>query len=202
MPFPPVLPTQTVQPALARQPLVPTLAFPSVWWTQGPPPRDAVDAPTFPERHDQACRNDERSALGAVAFITALRTAHLVCVVDAEFRTADGADPLERALARSSVLSVKLLTGTCPGADDWCRRVQKALATTPKTAVPEVRWKTTLKASRVLGVHDRFAIIDDELWHFGATVGGSHRSVTAYSRGWSAQATRAGEFFEEAWNHE
>ncbi|MDP9607226.1 UNVERIFIED_ORG: hypothetical protein J2W38_007047 [Variovorax paradoxus] len=48
-------------------------------------------------------------------------------------------------------------------------------------------------------VHDRFAIVDDELWHFGATVGGFHASVNAASRGWSAADAGAIEFFDLAW---
>jgi len=50
-----------------------------------------------------------------------------------------------------------------------------------------------------IDVHDRFAIIDDELWHFGATVGGFHASVNAASRGWNAHATGAVDFFELVW---
>lgn len=53
--------------------------------------------------------------------------------------------------------------------------------------------------SRVFDIHDRFAVIDDELWHFGATVGGFHASVNAASRGWPAGAVGAIEFFELAW---
>jgi phage terminase large subunit-like protein len=49
-------------------------------------------------------------------------------------------------------------------------------------------------------VHDRFAIVDEELWHFGATVGGFHPSVSAASRGWLATEHGAVEFFEEAWS--
>ncbi|MDR3392771.1 MAG: hypothetical protein P4L77_13670 [Sulfuriferula sp.] len=49
-------------------------------------------------------------------------------------------------------------------------------------------------------IHDRFAIVDDELWHFGATVGGLHASVSAASRGWRATDHGAIEFFEEIWN--
>ena len=49
-------------------------------------------------------------------------------------------------------------------------------------------------------IHDRFAIVDDELWHFGATVGGFHASVNAASRGWSAADSGAIAFFELAWN--
>ena len=48
-------------------------------------------------------------------------------------------------------------------------------------------------------IHDRFAIVDDELWHFGATVGGFHASVNAASRGWSAIDSGAIAFFELAW---
>ena len=51
-------------------------------------------------------------------------------------------------------------------------------------------------------VHDRFAIIDDELWHFGATVGGLHSLVNAATRGWSADDHDALKFFENAWKGE
>ncbi|MBS0907879.1 hypothetical protein JK229_22600 [Pantoea dispersa] len=55
----------------------------------------------------------------------------------------------------------------------------------------------TLKDADCL--HDRFAIIDNELWHFGATVGGFHRDVNAVSRGWNAEAHDAVQFFETVW---
>ncbi|MDH0648740.1 hypothetical protein N5D48_21245 [Pseudomonas sp. GD03858] len=51
-------------------------------------------------------------------------------------------------------------------------------------------------------VHDRFAIVDDELWHFGAAVGGLHRQVNATTRGWSAAEHGAAEFFCLAWDHD
>ena len=49
-------------------------------------------------------------------------------------------------------------------------------------------------------VHDRFAIIDNELWHFGATVGGLHSLVNAATRGWDAEAHEAVRFFNNAWD--
>lgn len=49
-------------------------------------------------------------------------------------------------------------------------------------------------------LHDRFAIIDDELWHFGGTAGGFQASVSATSRGWRASEHGAVGFFEMAWN--
>lgn len=48
-------------------------------------------------------------------------------------------------------------------------------------------------------IHDRFAIIDNELWHFGATVGGLHNLLSAATRGWDAELHEAIRFFEEAW---
>lgn len=49
-------------------------------------------------------------------------------------------------------------------------------------------------------IHDRFAIIDDELWHFGATVGGFHSLVSAASRGWDAEEHGAIDFFNLVWS--
>jgi len=34
-------------------------------------------------------------------------------------------------------------------------------------------------------IHDRFAILDDNLYHFGGTVGGYQHGLTAFSCGWS-----------------
>jgi hypothetical protein len=48
-------------------------------------------------------------------------------------------------------------------------------------------------------VHDRFAIIDDDLWHFGATVGGLHHQVNAVSHGWDVEDHDAVDFFNVAW---
>lgn len=48
-------------------------------------------------------------------------------------------------------------------------------------------------------IHDRFAIIDNELWHFGGTVGGFNSKLSAASRGWDAEALNAISFFNEVW---
>ena len=33
-------------------------------------------------------------------------------------------------------------------------------------------------------VHDRFAIMDGEIWHCGASIGGTHPSLNALTHGW------------------
>lgn len=48
-------------------------------------------------------------------------------------------------------------------------------------------------------IHDRFAIVDEELWHFGGTVGGFHAKISAASRGWRALDHGAIDFFQMAW---
>lgn len=64
----------------------------------------------------------------------------------------------------------------------------------------EVRYYNSSKKSpSELMPHDRFAIIDKELWHFGATVAGLHNSLNAVTRGWSAELRMAKQFFDSVW---
>lgn len=49
-------------------------------------------------------------------------------------------------------------------------------------------------------IHDRFAIVDNELWHFGAAVAGLNTGLNASSRGWSAKTSKAIMFFDEIWS--
>jgi|UPI0004BBB9EE hypothetical protein len=49
-------------------------------------------------------------------------------------------------------------------------------------------------------IHDRFAIIDDKLWHFGSDVGSSSRCLNAASYGWDADYFKAINFFTDLWN--
>lgn len=44
-------------------------------------------------------------------------------------------------------------------------------------------------------VHDRFAIMDQEIWHFGAAVGGMHKKLSAFSRGWKDEGDALRNFF-------
>ncbi|EIJ34790.1 hypothetical protein [Thiothrix nivea] len=48
-------------------------------------------------------------------------------------------------------------------------------------------------------IHDRFAIIDDELWHFGGTVGGFEKQFSVASRGWRASEYGADALFHNIW---
>lgn len=74
---------------------------------------------------------------------------------------------------------------------------RKADSGAPATTI---KLKLTLDPSLYPYVHDRFAVVDDELWHFGATVGGLHHGVNAATRGWSATAVGAVQFFGQVWS--
>jgi hypothetical protein len=68
-----------------------------------------------------------------------------------------------------------------------------------RAGVPKIEIRFSL-GKKFPYVHDRFAIIDNELWHFGATVGGLHSLVNAATRGWDAEAHDAIRFFNDAWD--
>lgn len=206
---PPARPgTQSVRPNASPPPpvpkiLMPDLCFPAGWWDDGGPPTGA-DARHFPGRNEQTFRGHPNFSLASLAFRSALRTARELRIIDAKFDGRDGAGPLGIALRDSAVLEVFILTGSCRDVEMLRRRLSTTLVKNLRAQVqvaPVVEWRTHLERSNVCDVHDRFAIVDGELWHFGATVGGAHRSINAYSRGWDAAKARAREFFDEVWTH-
>ena len=48
-------------------------------------------------------------------------------------------------------------------------------------------------------LHDRFAVVDNDLWHFGSDVGATLPSLHATSYGWNAKKLKITDFFEELW---
>lgn len=77
------------------------------------------------------------------------------------------------------------------------RAISNHVARREKECRIEIRMHLTRECNFI---HDRFAIVDDELWHFGGTAGGFHATVSAASRGWRAADHGAIDFFEEIWN--
>ncbi len=53
----------------------------------------------------------------------------------------------------------------------------------------QIEGKTIIlfQTKKKLKIHDRYAILDDELFHFGSTVGGYEDHFTAYTCGWKIQ---------------
>lgn len=53
--------------------------------------------------------------------------------------------------------------------------------------IPDTKWI----------IHDRFVLMDDILWHFGADIGGGHKDFNAYSTGW--ENTEFEQLFDSLW---
>lgn len=47
--------------------------------------------------------------------------------------------------------------------------------------------------------HDRLAVVDADLWHFGSTVGGGHHQLSAASSGWHIHAADVATLFDAWW---
>lgn len=149
------------------------------------------------------CQPHERKRLPYInQFYLALTNAvDHIRIID-NFYLNEGIELLKIALASSMVNEIRILTS----------KSRKADITTARQALLGIRNKTIhgrnpAKLIEIRGhlkkkkpdIHDRFAIVDDELWHFGGTVGGVNSAINAASGPWSARQTRAIEFFEEIW---
>ena len=143
--------------------------------------------------------------LKLVAFEVAIESALArVLVLDPHFDEA-GANVLGPALSLSQALDVRLLTSRSDIDNqdrEWRRRtlVRHLNSNRSEPGGVDVRWSTKLDKHSFPFLHDRFAIVDGALWHFGSNVGGGHPGLTAASGPWSASDTRAVEFFEECWS--
>lgn len=94
---------------------------------------------------------------------------------------------LEAAKRDQRSLSVRILTGTLKELEEWLKE--------KKLSYPEVE-----RRAGGAGVHDRYALIDSELWHFGSTVGGGHPDLSCATRGWpSHHATQFAQLFSAWW---
>jgi hypothetical protein len=179
-------------------PRVPTLRWPVHWWASELPP--ASDAPRFPLKHELAYRDSDEGRLASVEFRSALREARRLLIMDQHFDRRDGHNPLCQLLDTKSLAEVKILTKASSTVDVSGMRdelFELLSVALPNHVTPDVQWRCGDFSG--FSLHDRFAIVDDELWHFGATVGGAHRSVNAFSRGWSAKETGALQYFFELW---
>ena len=182
----------------------PQLLWPSIKYGQGV---ESHDVPYFPSRENVRGRYTaaDVNVLKLIAFETAVMEAELrILVLDPHFDET-GANVLGPALSLSQALDIRLLTGRGDVEREERARLQRMLTQYRNSSrvdarQVEVRWRATLDRHLFPFLHDRFAIVDGGLWHFGSTVGGGHRGLTAVSGPWPAAGTRAAEFFDECWS--
>ena len=197
--------TQTGVPQQTLGP--PELLWAASWWGKYPP---AYDLYAFPEQSERKSRKTYLDYnVTSLAFQSAVRRASRLWILDSNFDVEFGFRPLHTFLQQSYIKDLRINTGMVSHKmeieahrleilDFLSRNARKG--TEP---LVEVKYNaTTGPAGRgEIEPHDRFAIVDQELWHFGHTVGGGQRSVNAFSHGWSADTTGAVTYFEELWGY-
>ena len=179
----------------------PQLLWSSIKYEKGIKNQDSL---FFPAKEDIYERyNASNIVLKLVAFEKAvLKAEGCILVLDLHFDTS-GFQTIGDAISRSEASDIRLLTGS--GIENG-KREQLRIELTQycnmyrDTPQREVLWKASLDKHLFPFPHDRFAIVDGALWHFGSTVGGGHSGLTAASGPWSAKKTHAKEFFEKCWS--
>lgn len=176
---------------------------PALYWPSVDNYGMSVDTICFPdEAYIRKRRNMyERSTITLPIFEQAVATAHhRIFIMDRHFDEEAGVRSLQRAFEGSQASDVRLITGSvCElerNRSDFEQRINLRRDDDQQVSV---QWKTGLRRDRYPFLHDRFAVVDNALWHFGATVGGGHRGLNAASGPWPAEETRSVEFFEECW---
>lgn len=134
----------------------------------------------------------------STVFMKAMKTAtDRIWILDKHMDLAE-LRQLENGFSRTSATNIRLLTVSNP---DPIKNHLEKLRNSPGEEIrnPAIISVVQLKNLSQY-IHDRFAILDQELWHFGANVGGAHSSLNAFSRGWDAATTMAESSFNSIWN--
>jgi hypothetical protein len=161
------------------------------------------DLDWFPEEDSYRMR-ESRGVGGAMSsvFRGAVRVARTRIWLLDEYLLDDdkSAEKLGELFYETGAWDLKIVTADTVGAKqraEWLQGLQTDLQTTRRDMPPQIKIYLNYKRASIPEIHDRFAVVDDTLWHCGATIGGLHKSINALTFGWSARTTRAIEFFSE-----
>ncbi|GGK27713.1 hypothetical protein [Salinarimonas ramus] len=205
---PPILQVKAAQLTEAPRAFEPKLRWPSLDSGYAP-----VDLHRFPSRDEE----NWRFGLGEFGtssqyFISALNSAQIrIWLVDCfllkliDANKANFMQTFYQAFLHTTADDVRLLTSKKDGYLDQIKGFRDLQNTRRGPLHNRAAFKIEVRV--IPGVrggarlpHDRFALIDDELWHWGANVGGTHHEVNAFSHGWSALETGAVDYFDRIWN--
>ncbi|MDR2265432.1 MAG: hypothetical protein LBE93_18575 [Enterobacter asburiae] len=170
----------------------------------------------FPRELDIYNRGKSTEPMPLSVFVDAVKAAaERILIVDEYFFTS-GSDDIKNTNHVQNIRDwfhkeliasdIRILTGshdkvTKDDLNQVCRQAELINRTQPRRETTcTIAIKTNLSSTKFNYVHDRFAIVDNELWHFGGTVGGYMTKVSAVSRGWCAKETGAIDFFDLIWS--
>ncbi len=133
-------------------------------------------------------------------FAEALIVAKQVWIVDGYLaETLPLADALFEIVTCAKVEQVRIITAAKA---EFAELQERAVYWNTRASRPgKIELLTLPKREQGFGAlpHDRFALVDGILWHWGATVGGGYSGQNACSYGWSAQHTGAATWFDDLW---
>lgn len=183
------------------------LLWPSI--LNGSPPR-CDDLTHFPEMYQVDLRyklgnfgsdSDSMFELQLNSFTSAVEhSLECVLILDPHFDDV-GVKALAPALALSQANDIRLLTDGRKEVRDRMKQILQSYRNmfSDQYGTAEIFWSIGLDKREYPFLHDRFAVVDSTLWHFGSTVGGGHPGLTAASGPWSATETRGKHFFDDCW---
>jgi len=190
-------------PSAAPKPPPPGLHFPSIPDSEEAKSFDRKDAPILRLLHQRYhYLKGEPTTLRLQCFAVSVAQAIEIRILDSFF-DADAARSLVRGISQPvTVRQFRVLTKQRQDAAAVEAIVSDALsrANHGHGLAPTVLVKAFAKTEYADRLHDRFAVLDDEVWHFGATVGGSHPALNACSRGWSDKDVGFSVLFDQIWD--
>lgn len=133
---------------------------------------------------------EERPAIGLEEFENAVCNAtRRILIMDPHFDFWCGLASIWTALEVTSAQDIRILSGVHA-------QLMKDLAASSRNLPPRI------ELGQLPGgqIHDRYAFIDDDLWHFGATVGGGFHVVSSASHGWVVEAAELYDLFRNLWD--
>lgn len=134
----------------------------------------------------------ERPATGLQEFEEAVCGAtNRILIMDPHFDFWCGLASIWDAIELTSAQDIRILSGVLP-------ELNRELAAS-KRKLPSRVLLGHLQAGQI---HDRYAFVDDDLWHFGATVGGGFHVVSSASHGWIEEADELYDLFRNLWDRQ
>lgn len=100
-----------------------------------------------------------------------------IWILDPHFNVQFGLSAIWLALCASEAKDIRVISHN-QRPTDWIENAVKSMGYKPPAPID---WRVCF-----FSLHDRFALLDNELWHFGSTVGGAYPGFGAATRGWAA----------------
>lgn len=133
-------------------------------------------------------------------FAEAIATAGRVWVIDGYLSDEpDVAEELFLIVTGADVEQTRVITSRQDRWDEVRRCAERYNTESRRSARIELGFVSSREKGFGALPHDRFALVDEVLWHWGATVGGGYSGINACSYGWNGSFRGVSRWFDELW---